>query len=132
MVEHILSVVSQFIMHTESAMGYPGLVLLMAIASCCIPLPSEVIVPFAGYLCTTHQFSFWLVVAMGTVGSILGSIPAYYLGKCGGRPLVVKYGRYLLIECKASSTSVNSDASGPAQATITLQPRDARSRAYRA
>lgn len=97
MVEHILSVVSQFIMHTESAMGYPGLILLMAIASCCIPLPSEVIVPFAGFLCTTGHFSFWLVVVMGTVGSILGSVPAYYLGMCGGRPLVMKYGRYLLI-----------------------------------
>lgn len=105
MVEHILSVLSQFIIHTESAMGYWGIVLLMGIESCCIPLPSEVIMPFAGYLCTPAgaaqvglpALNIWLVALAGAVGCVVGSIPAYYAGMYGGRPLILKYGKYILI-----------------------------------
>lgn len=97
MVEHILTVLSQFIIHTESALGYMGIVLLMGIESCCIPLPSEVIMPFAGYMCTTGQFNIWLVSLAGAVGCVVGSIPAYYAGMYGGRPLILKYGKYILI-----------------------------------
>jgi membrane protein DedA with SNARE-associated domain len=104
MVEHILTILSQFIMHTEASMGYLGIVLLMGIESCCIPLPSEVIMPFAGYLCTPEgaavvggQFNLWGVGLAGAIGCVVGSIPAYYLGMCGGRPLLLKYGKYVLI-----------------------------------
>jgi membrane protein DedA with SNARE-associated domain len=104
MVEHILTILSQFIMHTEASMGYLGIVLLMGIESCCIPLPSEVIMPFAGYLTTPEgaavvgtQFNLWGVGLAGAIGCVVGSIPAYYLGMCGGRPLVMKYGKYVLI-----------------------------------
>lgn len=97
MVEHILGVLSQFIIGVEGSMGYLGIVLLMGIESCCIPLPSEVIMPYAGYLCSTGQFNLWLVALAGAVGCVVGSIPAYYLGMYGGRPLILKYGRYILM-----------------------------------
>lgn len=97
MVEHILSVLSQFIIHVESTLGYGGIVLLMGIESACIPLPSEVIMPYAGYLCTIGRFNIWLASLAGAVGCVVGSIPAYYLGMYGGRPLIQKYGRYVLI-----------------------------------
>jgi membrane protein DedA with SNARE-associated domain len=104
MVSHILAVLSEFIIHTESAMGYLGIVLLMGIESCCIPLPSEVIMPFAGYLTTAEgaaavgrQFNLWGVSLAGAIGCVVGSIPAYYLGMYGGRPLILKYGKYILM-----------------------------------
>jgi len=104
MVEHILSVLSTFIMHTEASMGYLGIVLLMGIESCCIPLPSEVIMPFAGYLTTSagaaavgQQFNLWGVGLAGAIGCVVGSIPAYYAGMYGGRPFILKYGKYLLM-----------------------------------
>src|SRR5512143_1553353 len=80
-----------------SAMGYGGVVLLMAIESACIPLPSEIIMPFAGYLVYLGQFSLHGAALAGAVGCVVGSIPAYYLGQYGGRPLIEKYGRYVLI-----------------------------------
>jgi len=104
MVEHILTVLSQFIMQTEASMGYLGIVLLMGIESCCIPLPSEVIMPFAGYLCTPEgaavvgqQFNLWGVGLAGAIGCVVGSIPAYYAGMYGGRPFILKYGKYILM-----------------------------------
>ncbi len=97
MIGEILASVSQFIIHVESTLGYGGIVLLMAIESCCIPLPSEVIMPYAGYLCTVGRFNLWLVALAGAVGCVVGSIPAYYLGLYGGRPLILKYGKYILM-----------------------------------
>jgi len=97
MIGEILAAVSQFIIHVESTLGYGGIVLLMAIESCCIPLPSEVIMPYAGYLCTVGRFNLWLVALAGAVGCVVGSIPAYYLGLYGGRPLILKYGKYILM-----------------------------------
>ena len=71
----------------------------MAIESACIPLPSEVIMPFAGYLVfkSPERFSLFLMGVAGAVGCVIGSIVAYYAGKYGGRPLVEKYGKYVLI-----------------------------------
>ncbi|MBU0610385.1 MAG: DedA family protein [Armatimonadetes bacterium] len=97
MVHEIFAVLSAFIIHVESSMGYLGIVLLMGIESCCIPLPSEVIMPYAGYLCTIGRFDLWLVALAGAVGCVVGSIPAYYLGMYGGRPLILKYGKYILM-----------------------------------
>lgn len=104
MVHHILAVLSDFIISVESSMGYLGIVLLMGIESCCIPLPSEIIMPFAGFLCTPEgaakvgvQFSLWGVGLAGAIGCVVGSIPAYYLGMFGGRPLILKYGKYILM-----------------------------------
>ena len=78
-------------------MGYSGVVLLMAIESACIPLPSEVIMPFSGYLVYTGRFNLWAVGVAGAIGCVLGSLVAYWAGMYGGRPFIEKYGKYVLI-----------------------------------
>ena len=97
MIGKIIEILSVFIIATISALGYFGIVLLMAIESACIPLPSEVIMPFAGYLVSTGQMNIWLVGLAGAVGCVLGSMVAYWAGYYGGRPLIEKYGRYVLL-----------------------------------
>jgi membrane protein DedA with SNARE-associated domain len=97
MVARIIEILSAFIIATISTLGYGGVVLLMAIESACIPLPSEIIMPFSGYLVYTGQFNLWVVGVAGAVGCVLGSLVAYWVGMYGGRPLIEKYGRYLLI-----------------------------------
>ncbi len=97
MVEKIISVLAGFIIGTISRLGYGGIVLLMAIESACIPLPSEIIMPFSGYLVSTGEMNLWLVGLAGAVGCVLGSIVAYYAGAWGGRPFIEKYGQYILI-----------------------------------
>ena len=97
MVTRLLTLVSQLILGVISAGGYAGIVLLMAIESACIPLPSEIIMPFSGYLVFKGEMTLWGVALAGAVGCVLGSIPAYYLGAYGGRPLVEKYGKWVLI-----------------------------------
>ena len=97
MIARIIEIVSAFIIATISTLGYAGVVLLMAIESACIPLPSEIIMPFSGYLVYTGRFNLWLVSLAGAFGCVLGSLAAYWVGMYGGRPLIEKYGRYLLI-----------------------------------
>ena len=97
MVSHILEYLAAFIIAVISQAGYLGIVLLMAIESACIPLPSEVIMPFSGYLVFTGRFQLLWVGLAGAVGCNLGSLVAYYVGLVGGRPLVEKYGRWLLV-----------------------------------
>lgn len=97
MIEKIIAVLAGFIIATISRLGYAGIVLLMAIESACIPLPSEIIMPFAGYLVFTGEMELWAVGLAGAVGCVVGSVPAYYLGAWGGRPLVERYGKYVLI-----------------------------------
>ncbi len=72
----------------------------MAIESACIPLPSEVILPFAGYLVFKGQLSLWLVALAGAVGCLVGSLVAYAIGAWGGRPLAIRYGRFVLISAR--------------------------------
>lgn len=97
MLGKLMAAVAAFIIGTLSALGYVGVVLLMGIESACIPLPSELIMPFAGYLVFKGQLTLWGVAVAGAVGCVLGSLVAYYVGMFGGRPLVQRYGRYLLI-----------------------------------
>ncbi|MCL5009008.1 MAG: DedA family protein [Patescibacteria group bacterium] len=97
MIEQIISLVTGFIIHTISAFGYLGVAALMGIESACIPLPSEIIAPFAGFLASTGRFSLWGVAVAGGVGSMLGSWLTYEIGRWGGRPFVEKYGKYILI-----------------------------------
>ncbi len=97
MIGKIIEILSGFIVAVISALGYSGIVLLMAIESACIPLPSEVIMPFSGYLVYTGRFNLWAVGIAGAVGCVLGSLVAYWVGMYGGRPLVEKYGRYILL-----------------------------------
>lgn len=97
MIGRIIEILSGFIVAVISALGYGGIVLLMAIESACIPLPSEVIMPFSGYLVYTGRFNLWAVGVAGAVGCVVGSLVAYWVGVYGGRPLIEKYGRYLLV-----------------------------------
>jgi membrane protein DedA with SNARE-associated domain len=97
MVTSVLQLIGNLIVSVISSTGYPGVVMLMAIESACIPLPSEVIMPFSGYLVLTGRFKLLWVALAGALGCNLGSAVAYYVGARGGRPLAEKYGRYLLI-----------------------------------
>jgi membrane protein DedA with SNARE-associated domain len=97
MIEKILGFLATVIIAIISSGGYLGVVLLMAIESACIPLPSEIIMPFAGYLVSTGRFELFLVATAGAIGCNLGSIVGYEIGKRGGRPLAEKFGRYVLV-----------------------------------
>src|SRR5436853_6639399 len=97
MIGRIIEIISAFIVGTISLLGYGGVVLLMAIESACIPLPSEIIMPFSGYLVSRGEMNLWAVGVAGAVGCVVGSLVAYWVGMYGGRPLVEKYGRYILL-----------------------------------
>jgi membrane protein DedA with SNARE-associated domain len=100
MTEKILAAVVGFIVATISATGYAGVALLMAIESACIPLPSEVIMPFAGYLVSTGRFNLFWVATAGAIGCNLGSVVAYWIGALAGRPAIERFGKYVLIDVK--------------------------------
>jgi membrane protein DedA with SNARE-associated domain len=80
-----------------SSGGYPAVILLMAIQSACIPIPSEVIMPLAGYALAHSQFDLIILATVASLASNLGSIPAYWVGARGGRPMVERYGSYMLL-----------------------------------
>jgi membrane protein DedA with SNARE-associated domain len=99
-------IVIPFLGSLYAAVGYVGVALAMAIESAMIPLPSELVLPFAGFLVSdpgqieplTHgPWSFWLVVLAATIGNTIGSLVAYAIGAWGGRPFLERWGRYLLI-----------------------------------
>ncbi|MGH9566654.1 MAG: DedA family protein, partial [Candidatus Angelobacter sp.] len=97
MTEKIVTALASVIIAVISSGGYFGVVLLMAIESACIPLPSEIIMPFSGYLVYKGQLGLFLVATAGAIGCNLGSLIAYEIGHYGGRPLVERYGSYILI-----------------------------------
>ena len=89
------------ITHLIATLGYPGVLLLMALESACTPLPSEAIMPFAGAQITAPTGTFhpniWALTLIGALGNLLGSIVAYWVGYTGGRAFLDKYGKYVLI-----------------------------------
>jgi len=97
MTEKILELLFFFIKSLMLSAGYGGIILLMAIESACIPLPSELIMPFAGYLVSAGTMNLLLVATAGALGCNLGSLVAYEIGAYGGRPLVIRYGRRVLL-----------------------------------
>lgn len=86
-----------FILNLFTNLSYAGIIVAMAIESCCIPLPSELIMPLAGFLAFQSKFNLWGAGVAGAVGCVVGSIVAYWIGAVGGRPLLLRYGRYVLI-----------------------------------
>jgi len=86
-----------FVTSTFASFGYLGPLILMALESCNIPIPSEIILPLSGFLVGQGKFSFWPAVMAGTVGGTLGSMVSYWIGAVGGRPLMLRYGKYVLI-----------------------------------
>jgi membrane protein DedA with SNARE-associated domain len=97
MSEKILALLVQFITHVIDVGGYGGVAALMGIESACIPLPSEIIMPFAGYVVYLGHFNLYLAATAGAIGCNLGSAVAYWIGAKGGRPLVERYGRWVLV-----------------------------------
>ena len=98
----ILHAVTAWVTGCITDAGYWGIVFLMGIESACIPVPSEIIMPFGGYLVYKDpaQFSVWWMGVAGAAGCVWGSIVAYWVGKFGGRPFIEKYGKYVLIRHK--------------------------------
>jgi len=97
MSEKIITLLVEFVTYVIGAGGYAGIVALMGIESACIPLPSEIIMPFAGYLVYLGRFNLIWVATVGAVGCNLGSLVAYWIGAKGGRPLVERYGKLVLM-----------------------------------
>lgn len=97
MASKILTSIAGFIIATISALGYGGIILLMAIESANIPLPSEIVMPFAGFLVADGELNLWLVALAGAIGCLVGSVVSYWLGVKGGRPLIEKYGRWIFV-----------------------------------
>jgi membrane protein DedA with SNARE-associated domain len=97
MSERILAFLVQFVTHVIQAGGYAGITALMGIESACIPLPSEIIMPFAGYLVYLGRFNLFWAATAGAIGCNLGSVIAYWIGAKGGRPLVERYGKWVLM-----------------------------------
>lgn len=95
--ESILTAVGSWIVGVIQAGHYPGIVLLMAIESACIPLPSEVIMPFSGYLVFQGKMNLHAAALSGALGCAVGSTLAYWVGVWGGRPFVERYGKYVLV-----------------------------------
>jgi membrane protein DedA with SNARE-associated domain len=90
-IEKLIAVLASFIVGTIGATGLFGVVLMMAIESACIPLLSEIIMPFAGYLASLGHFSLVAAATAGAIGCNIGSLVAYEVGKHGGRPFVERF-----------------------------------------
>lgn len=97
MIDQVISALASWIVAVISTTGYFGVLILMAIESACIPLPSEVIMPFAGYLVSIGRFSLIGAATMGALGCNVGSTVAYYVAASGGRAAIERWGRYILI-----------------------------------
>ncbi len=105
MLSHLTDSLTQWITNLYAGTGLFGIVLAMAIESCCIPLPSEIVMPLAGIMIaqgtilqgTNSWLALFLVALAGAIGCLIGSVVAYGIGYKGGRPLMLKYGRYVLI-----------------------------------
>ena len=97
MLEGLVGAVTGFIVSAISAGGYGGIVFLMAIESACIPLPSEIIMPFAGYLVYRGELGLAGVSIAGALGCVVGSLAAYTVGARGGRPAIERWGRWVLL-----------------------------------
>jgi len=97
MVTDLINVLANFVIYLIGLLGYGGVFVLMLAESCGIPMPSEVIMPFSGFLVVSGKMNFWLLTFVGAFGNLVGSWLAYWIGKKGGRPLIEKYGKYILI-----------------------------------
>ncbi|MCL5104174.1 MAG: DedA family protein [Armatimonadetes bacterium] len=97
--ESIIKAVTLWVTTNITNLGYYGIVIMMGIESACIPLPSEIIMPFGGYLVYKDpaRFSIWWMGVAGALGCVWGSVVAYWAGKYGGRPFVMRYGRFILV-----------------------------------
>lgn len=93
----MLHTLIDWLLTTIGAMGYPGIFLLMAMESSVIPIPSELVMPPAGYLAHQGELNIWLAILCGTMGSLVGAYVNYFAAHYLGRPLILKYGKYVWI-----------------------------------
>ena len=92
--------IANFITQLIASSGYLGIFFLMALESALIPIPSEIVMPFAGFLVSSGQFNLWYVVLAGTLGNLVGSLVAYFIGLYFGRGFILRYGKYVLLKEK--------------------------------
>jgi membrane protein DedA with SNARE-associated domain len=97
MIEHILGSVSSFIVNTVDAAGYGGIFVLMALEGSFFPLPSEIILPFSGFLAAEGRFSIWMIALVGAVGNIVGTLFSYTVARYVGLPFLYKFGKFVLV-----------------------------------
>ena len=97
MSEKIIALVFEFVTRVINAGGYAGIIALITLNSSGTPIPSEIIMPFSGYLVYLGRFNLFLVATAGAVGCNIGSAIAYWIGAKGGRPLVERYGKWVLM-----------------------------------
>jgi membrane protein DedA with SNARE-associated domain len=96
----VLEQFATFVQDIVQRLGYPGLFVLIMLESTLIPIPSELVMPFAGYLAAKGDFSLPIVIAINSVAALTGSGISYWIGKAGGKPLLLRYGKYALIRAK--------------------------------
>lgn len=96
----MLDQVTHFIRNVVDAVGYPGLFLLIVLESTLVPIPSELVMPFAGYLAQQGRFSLPVVLVINSAAALIGSGLCYWLGAAGGKPLLLKYGKFILVRPK--------------------------------
>ncbi len=94
----ITETISNWAITTMGTTGYAGVAFLMALESMIFPIPSEAVMPFAGFLIAQKKFTWTGVIFFSTLGSIIGSWLSYWIGSYGGRPIILKYGKYLLLD----------------------------------
>src|SRR5574342_438969 len=92
--------VAKFFQHVIESLGYPGIFLLVVLESTLVPVPSTLVFPFAGFLAAKGSFSLPVVLALNSIGALVGSGLCYWLGAAGGKPLLIKYGKYAFIRQK--------------------------------
>lgn len=100
MITQIIEIIIHFVTGTISQVGYLGVFSLMILESACIPIPSEIIMPFSGFLVSTQKLNLYLVTLAGALGNLVGAVITYAIGYYGGRPFVLKYGKYFFIKEK--------------------------------
>lgn len=96
----LISYISEWALGIIERTGYAGIFVLSALESAAIPIPSEVVVPFSGFLAMSGKFSLWGVVGVATLANLAGSIALFLIGKSGGRRILEQYGKYVLIHKK--------------------------------
>ena len=95
--EFVINGVTSFILQVIESAGYPGILFLMALEGSFIPLPSEIILPFSGFLASEGRFSLWMIALVGAVGNIVGTLFSYTIARYLGLPFLYKYGKYVLV-----------------------------------
>ncbi len=100
MISATLEWISQNIFLVIGSSGYFGIFILMALESFNIPMPSEIVMPFAGFLSAKNELGFWWVVAFGSLGNLAGSILNYFFGYFGGRAFLIRFGKYIFVHEK--------------------------------